>query len=340
MQTQRHLGVVVDSRASAQVDGSGSFALKGLRTGLKVDVHGRVADLRLVDDHEQHELTKIARRLHAVDGGAAAVPRFGNSLTRLHINEVLEDLLDLLFPGLFHQHDPHCVSLDATRHVLEKMRKKLSRCIDAAISTDVWPRLQSEQLDTSKIVLRFFDDLPSVRRTLIDDARAACEADPAARSIHEVLLAYPGFIALAAHRLAHRLHALQVPLVPRMMSEWAHALTGIDIHPGATLGKRVFIDHGTGVVIGETAVVGSNVRIFHGVTLGAASTRHKGQTQRHPTIQDDVTLCAHATVLGGTTVIGRNSVIGAAVLIADSVPENSSVTAARCNVVKSPGMKA
>jgi serine O-acetyltransferase len=298
-----------------------------------VAARGRAGDLRLFGDPEQQELVEIARRLRAADPDATAVLPLNGPLRRRQIHELMEDLLDLLFPGLFHAHGPRCLSPNVTKDALAKIRRKLSTCIGAAVDIDSWPLLQSRQI-TKRIVSEFLHDLPRLRQALLDDARAAQEGDPAARSLHEVLLAYPGFIAVAAYRLAHRLHALDVPLVPRMMSEWAHMLTGIDIHPGARLGSSIFIDHGTGVVIGETAVIGDNVKLYHGVTLGAASTRHRHRTQRHPTIQDNVTLYAHATVLGGTTVIGENSVVGAAVLLTDSLPANSSVTAGRLNVVK------
>jgi serine O-acetyltransferase len=299
-----------------------------------VDAHGSAGDLHLFGDPDQQELMEIARRLHAADLDSAAALRLSGNLTRRHINEVLQDLLDLLFPGLFHQHGRRGVSPGTTKDALKKIHKKLSICIDAARSIDVSPPPRSGQLETRKVGMAFLRDLPRIRRALIDDVRAAYEADSAASSIHEVLLAYPGFIALAGHRLAHRLHALGVPLIPRMMSEWAHTLTGIDIHPGATLGKCVFIDHGTGVVVGETAVIGDNVKLYQGVTLGAASTRDRCSTKRHPTIQSNVKIYAHATILGGTTVIGKNSVVGASVLLAKSLPENSAVTTERFNVVK------
>ena len=303
---------------------------------MNLDAHERAGNLRSFDDPET-QLMKIARRLFAADAAADAteVPRLDGSLTRQHIATLLEDLLDLMFPGLFHTHDRQRCSIETTEEALEKVREKLAACIGAATSIDAG----RPQSDARQIVLEFLNHLPDIRRTLIDDARATYAGDPAARSICEVVLAYPGFLAIAAHRLAHRLHALHVPLIPRLMSEWAHTLTGIDIHPGATIGNGAFIDHGTGVVVGETAVIGNNVRLYHGVTLGAVSTRHKRPAKRHPTIQDNVTLYAHATVLGGTTVIGRNSVVGASVFLADSLPENSTATGERFNLIKSRELK-
>jgi serine O-acetyltransferase len=178
------------------------------------------------------------------------------------------------------------------------------------------------------VVLCFFERLPEVRRRLAEDVEAAFEGDPAAKSFAEIVVAYPSIFAIAVYRIAHELHALGVPVVPRMMTEHAHDRTGIDIHPGARVGRRFFVDHGTGVVIGETCEIGDNVRIYQGVTLGARSPRHgeslRGQ-KRHPTIEDDVTIYAGATILGGETVIGRGSVIGGNVWLMESVPAGSKV---------------
>ena len=180
------------------------------------------------------------------------------------------------------------------------------------------------------VVLRFVERLPEVRRRLAEDVEAAFEGDPAAKSFAEIVVAYPSIRAIAVYRIAHELHALGVPVVPRMMTEHAHDLTGIDIHPGAKIGRRFFIDHGTGVVIGETCEIGDNVRLYQGVTLGARSPRHgeslRGQ-KRHPTIEDDVTIYAGASILGGETVIGRGSVIGGNVWLMESVPPGSKVIA-------------
>jgi serine O-acetyltransferase len=178
------------------------------------------------------------------------------------------------------------------------------------------------------VVLRFVAGLPEVRRRLAEDVEAAFEGDPAAKSFAEIVVAYPSVRAIAIYRIAHELHAQGVPVLPRMMTEHAHDLTGIDIHPGATIGRRFFIDHGTGVVIGETCEIGDDVRLYQGVTLGARSPRHgeslRGK-KRHPTIEDDVTIYAGATILGGETVIGRGSVIGGNVWLMESVPPGSKV---------------
>ena len=170
------------------------------------------------------------------------------------------------------------------------------------------------------------DELLNVREMLLLDAQAALDGDPAAQSIEEVILAYPGFRALAFYRIAHALQVRGYPLIPRIMTERAHHETGIDIHPGAVIGCRCFIDHGTGVVIGETAVVGANVKIYQGVTLGALSvSKHMANTKRHPTVEDHVVIYANATILGGETVIGANSIIGGNSWVTASVAPNSFV---------------
>jgi serine O-acetyltransferase len=180
------------------------------------------------------------------------------------------------------------------------------------------------------VVLRFVERLPAVRSLLAEDVEAAFEGDPAAKSFAEIVVAYPSIRAIAIYRIAHELHAQGVPVLPRMMTEHAHDRTGIDIHPGARIGRRFFIDHGTGVVIGETSEIGDGVRLYQGVTLGARSPRHGESlrgTKRHPTIEDDVTIYAHASILGGETVIGAGSVIGGNVWLMESVPPGSKVIA-------------
>ncbi len=176
----------------------------------------------------------------------------------------------------------------------------------------------------------FLPRLPAIRALLASDVEAAYEGDPAAKSYAEIVSSYPSVRAIAVFRVAHELHALGVPILPRLMTEYAHDRTGIDIHPGARIGRRFFIDHGTGVVIGETCEIGDNVRVYQGVTLGALSPRHGEMlrgVKRHPSIEDDVTLYAGATILGGGTVIGRGSVIGGNVWLIESVPPDSRVSA-------------
>lgn len=180
------------------------------------------------------------------------------------------------------------------------------------------------------VVRTTIERLPAVRAAIAEDVDAAYVGDPAAASFEEIVVAYPSIRALSIFRLAHELYAQRVPLLPRIMGEYAHDRTGIDIHPGATIGSRFFIDHGTGVVVGETAEIGDRVRIYQGVTIGAASVRDAGALRghkRHPTIEDDVTIYAGATILGGDTVIGRGSVIGGNVWITSSIAPGSRVLA-------------
>jgi serine O-acetyltransferase len=182
-----------------------------------------------------------------------------------------------------------------------------------------------------QVVLSLFQRLPQIRATLNQDLVAAFEGDPAAKSIEEIIFSYPAVQAITAHRVAHELYVAGVPIIPRIISEYAHSRTGVDIHPGARIGPRFFLDHGTGVVVGETSVIGSNVKIYQGVTLGALSTRRTDHTgalrsdKRHPTIEDNVTIYAGATILGGETVIGAGSVIGGNVWLTQSVPPGSKI---------------
>jgi serine O-acetyltransferase len=182
----------------------------------------------------------------------------------------------------------------------------------------------------AQIVSNFLDRLPAVRELLSQDVEAAFEGDPAAKSTDETIFCYPGLFAITVQRLAHEFYKQEVPLLPRIMTEYAHGLTGIDIHPGAKLGKKFFIDHGTGIVIGETTEIGDNVKLYQGVTLGAVAPAFgqllRGQ-KRHPTIEDNVTIYAGATILGGSTVIGEGCTIGGNVFITASVPKYNQVTA-------------
>jgi len=192
------------------------------------------------------------------------------------------------------------------------------------------PRAESQ-----KIMREFCEVLPGVREALIADVQAAYEGDPAALTFAEVQLAYPGLLAIASHRVAHELQARQVPVIPRIMSEWTHAQTGADIHPGARIGQSFFIDHATGVVIGETTQIGHHVKLYQGVTLGARSFPLDEQghpikhVKRHPTVEDNVVIYAHATILGGDTVIGAGSTIGGNVFLMESVARGSFVTIER-----------
>lgn len=238
------------------------------------------------------------------------------------VNEFLPDILEtqrftgnliqLLFPN-----DP-CDNVDQYR-----LKFKESRLLLEKLMTSLENRLDGEPDEQT---LQFFDSLPEVYSSLVRDAEAIYNFDPAVTNLQEVICAYPGFYAIAVYRIANQLFRQGIPLLPRIMAEYAHGKTGIDIHPGATVGQSFFIDHGTGVVIGETTVIGNNVKIYQGVTLGALIVKKSmASRKRHPTIQDNVIIYAGSTVLGGETVIGSDSVIGGNVWLTESVPPNSLV---------------
>ncbi len=193
-----------------------------------------------------------------------------------------------------------------------------------------------KQIDNKEnITDMFFKAIPNIMESLLKDANLIWQSDPAAQSLDEVIIAYPGFKAIATYRLAHKLYALNIPLIPRIMSEWAHSLTGIDIHPGSAIDSPFLIDHGTGIVIGETATIGKNVKIYQGVTLGALAVKKESmKTKRHPTIEDNVVLYSGSTILGGETVIGHDCIIGGNTWITESVPAFSIVYHQNQTIIK------
>jgi serine O-acetyltransferase len=209
-------------------------------------------------------------------------------------------------------------SLDAISDELSKLQVKLTRALDATKACC--------DFDHELVSKEFFDNLPELYRLLNSDIEAIEQGDPAATSEFEVIRAYPGFFALCFFRIAHALHQLEVPLLPRILTEYAHSKTGIDIHPAAKIGENFMIDHGTGVVIGETTVIGNHVKIYQGVTLGGLSiNKNMARQKRHPTIEDNVVIYSGATILGGDTLIGEGSVIGGNVWLTQSVPPGSLV---------------
>jgi serine O-acetyltransferase len=251
---------------------------------------------------------------------------------------VLRQLVEVLYPGI--HGNPHLTRTNVAVHIGALLDDIASELVEQATVALHWscPRGGSScetcEAAARKAVDGFLKTLPRVRRLLALDIRAAYEGDPAARSFQEIMLAYPGLQAVTTYRLAHELHRLGVPLLARIMTEHAHRETGIDIHPGAVIGKSFFIDHGTGVVVGETTTIGRNVKIYQGVTLGALSIPRdeRGNVirgkKRHPTIEDDVVIYAGATILGGDTVIGRGSVVGGNTWVIHSVPPRSRVISA------------
>jgi serine O-acetyltransferase len=235
-------------------------------------------------------------------------------LAKARVAAWLRSLLDTLFPQVAEQ---TFTTPGELRDALDTLATELRSLLRP---------LESEIEDPAQVAASFFQSLPEIHRQLMIDATAIERGDPAAESVDEVVLAYPGFLAIAVYRIAHRFSDLGVPLLPRVITEWAHEKTGIDIHPGATLGHPVVIDHGTGIVIGETAVLGNNVKLYQGVTLGALSVaKSLASTKRHPTIEDNVVIYANATILGGETVIGRGSVVGGNVWLTASIPPDSIV---------------
>jgi serine O-acetyltransferase len=238
--------------------------------------------------------------------------------------------MQVIFPGY---HDVEPISKGSlpvlTRHRVARVMERLEEQICRSLRVDE-PRCPKER--SSAVAMAFMAALPGLRRLLRTDVQAAYEGDPAAASIAEIVLSYPFVEAIAIQRAAHFLYHAEVPLMPRIMTEWAHARTGMDIHPGARIGSYFFIDHGTGVVIGETCEIGDHVKLYHGVTLGARSFA-KDQSgnlvkggKRHPKVESGVTIYPNSTILGGETVIGENSTIGANVFLMASVPPNSLVT--------------
>lgn len=231
---------------------------------------------------------------------------------------LIKDFQKMLFPGYFDEIGSdtpqliykklHCQVVSALSY-FEKCDDKVLACAD-------------------KVCDEFFTSLPDIHALLLKDIEAGFGGDPAAKSREEIVFAYPGFLAIFVYRIAHILYKLDVPFIPRIMTEYAHSRTGIDINSGATIGEYFFIDHGTGVVIGETTVIGNHVKIYQGVTLGALSTKDVEalkNKKRHPTVEDNVTIYSNASILGGNTVIGKGSTIGGNVFITESVPENSKI---------------
>ena len=248
--------------------------------------------------------------------------RLQTATIQLNVSEVRESI-DALVCLLFPQRG--CLgarSLETIETEVGRLRKRFAGYFESV--TILNPKIQGK---AETLAQDFFDELPRLADILDSDAQAALAGDPAAYSREEVIITYPGFYAVCIHRLAHTLNLAGIPLLPRLMAEFAHEKTGIDIHPGATIGESFFIDHGTGVVIGETAHIGKNVKIYQGVTLGALSVKKKLQSvKRHPTIEDDVVIYANSTILGGETIIGKGSIIGGNTWIVSSVDPASVVS--------------
>jgi len=305
-----------------------------------------------MNEHDAADsLWDLAERVAATYRRDGVINRIGEKdlPSQQMVVRILERLLAVVFPGYHGEPVARDIDLKRFAHdhllllhadlasVLEQTLRFCRRhgCSCAALWADgtvgdengggrSLPETEIPRL-SRRLTLEYLEHLPRIRARLRTDVQAAYEGDPAASSTDEVIICYPGLFAIAVHRLAHPLHGLGVPLLPRIMSEWAHHRSGVDIHPGATIGESFFIDHGTGTVIGETAVIGDRVKLYQGVTLGALSFPRnpdgslvKGG-RRHPTVEDEVTIYAGATILGGKTVIGRGAVIGGGAWITSSV---------------------
>jgi len=255
-----------------------------------------------------------------------------NLPSRESVSLLLEHVKDILFPGyLYHNFNENKDFFDTLSERLTQIKRLLEEQIYLSL---IWKKNESnEEIDevvvkiqSEKIANAFLNNLPTCRSLLKHDINATFSGDPAALSFSEVIMAYPGFHATLVYRLAHFLYQFNVPLIPRLMAEIIHSETGIDIHPGAKIGTHFCIDHGTGLVIGETTEIGNHVKIYQGVTLGALSIKNRDtKGKRHPTVENNVTIYARTTILGGRTKIGENSIIGGNLWIVRSIPQNSRV---------------
>jgi serine O-acetyltransferase len=266
------------------------------------------------------------------------LPRYDEIIAAIH------DLTEILYPGFRRREGLHHGNIayyvgDLVDRLHDRLTTQIGRALrhEAGATSDCTSQEDYEALGQAK-TLQFLDQLPELRSVLATDVQAAFDGDPACKSPDEVIFCYPGLEAITVYRLAHLLHELGIPFIPRMMTEWAHSRTGIDIHPGATIGEYFFIDHGTGVVLGETCEIGRRVKLYQGVTLGALSfpTDSDGQlvrgATRHPTIEDGVVVYANATILGGRTVVGHDSVIGSSVWLTSSVAPHTTVLLEKPNL--------
>ena len=300
-----------------------------------------------VDDAENNQYEKVPAVVKRLLSSWQAKESFEHiSPVEIPSHEVIISIVKqaqrILFPGYFTSTRLHAANIEyyigkETTDLYERLSAQIAIAIRHDCRRNNLPctNCEGRSLD---MAISFIERFPEVTATLAADIRSALDGDPATDSPDEVIFSYPGLLALCVFRLAHELYLLKVPIIPRIMSEYAHSKTGIDIHPGASIGPGLFIDHGTGVVIGETTIIGKNVRIYQGVTLGALSLpRDAGrllrQSKRHPTIEDDVIIYANSTILGGDTVIGARSVIGGNIWLTESVDPDTRVLLKRPELI-------
>ena len=291
----------------------------------------------MIDAQFEELVSKISSNYEAEE--IFVTKPFGHFPNRDAIISIIKDVRSLIFPGYYA--GEALKGVGAENYVAEqimRIRNALRTQVHEAFLFRDGTTLPAQDIEanTDTVVDAFMAELPHVQELLFKDVQAAFDGDPAAQSKQEIILAYPGLFAIFVYRIAHILYDRKVPLIPRLMTEYAHSKTGVDINAGATIGEYFFIDHATGVVIGETTTIGSHVKIYQGVTLGALSTR-KGQqlagVKRHPTIEDDVTIYSNASVLGGQTVVGKGAIIAGSAFVTESVPAYARVSLKNQEVV-------
>ena len=282
----------------------------------------------------EHEISQITKSILDDYGTGRNIDKMDlfNQPSKEEIIAIVEDLLKIVYPGYYRDRSYKIYNIKSNSTVtIEDVAYHLNKQILLALKYTAKEENDVEKLteQAEKDTVTFLKKIPDVRAMLETDLEAAFQGDPAAKYRDEIILSYPGMFAITVNRLAHELFLLQVPLIPRIMTEYAHSQTGIDINAGATIGEYFFMDHGTGIVIGETTIIGDHVKLYQGVTLGALSTRMGQQlsgVKRHPTIEDNVTIYSNASVLGGETVIGHDSVIGGSAFITESIAPNTRVS--------------
>ena len=316
-----------------------------IKTAGEIDLSVPACDHILISNSSRHD--KVPKVVEELLTSWSTKECFDHiSLVSIPSQEKIVDIVQqtrrILFPGYFTETKLHSANLEyyigkETTELYDKLAEQITMAIRHDCKRNELPCTRCEEL-SHQSALAFIESLPQVAVTLATDIRATLSGDPASKSPDEIIFCYPGLLATLIFRVAHELYLLNIPTIPRIMTEYAHSLTGIDIHPGATIGPGFFIDHGTGVVIGETTIIGRNVRIYQGVTLGALSLpkdagRKMRDKKRHPTIEDNVVIYSNTTILGGKTVIGEGSIIGGNIWLTESVATGTKVLLKRPELI-------